>query len=1175
MEKVVDIIYDVKVRTASADQSLQNHKKTLDGQVEALHRCVKGTIEYAEAEKKLENSIIAANSSTNKSVREMGAAANAAKQTSSEIRGVGKGAADATRGLKQYDDGLKNTEKSTLSLFGKTTSLQSTLAKAGIAFGGLMIIKNVATTAFEAATSLESSTIAFTTMLKSREKAEKLLRDITIFAEETPFQTDELERASKSLLAFGTDAKAIVPTLRMIGDISSGIGAPIGEIAELYGKAKVQGRLFAMDINQLTNRGIPIITELAKILGVTEGNVKKMVEAGKVGFPELERAFQNMTSNGGQFEGLTKNMSDSTQGLISTAKDNFELLARSIFQTYQPTIKSALKDTIAFLKGIDPSQIKKMVNVGIDLVKAWIAYKVVLQGTAAAQRIFGREGIAQNVIHGIQNFLIKVKEKNLIAATRAQMTFNAASKSNPWGLLLGVIAAVVAYLVDFSSLMGSATDNVKAMSNADRILANNQELLGKVTKQVGEYVGEEIGQLNKLFFQLKSTTAGTDERKKAIDAINATYGITFKNLKDEEALALEVSAAYEKLKDSIIKSAKARAANENITEISKSLIDLEIEIDKTRKKIGEASKETGLDDKALKQALKNFKQFSTVGDDIIQGFDDAIVQGSENVTEELDKRSQLDIQLGFIFNEENTLKELEKQKKLIDAAILQQIKFIDTDTKPKGTGGGGTKKDKGPLPGTIAALQNEIGKLEREKTDLIRIFEQDGKTFNLDEFLAKVSEIEKRKQTMADLLTAIGGGEIYVPGKQTINEIQKQVDSLLKALDKIPPGWERYDELVKQLTAAKENLAKMEEAEFERKLNLQFEELSEEERHQVAVLEIEKKYNGEKLKTEKDVQAKILEIQIDATKRKLALMKLEMDTKATVTEEELMAYKKVENALDELQKKRSHIYDKDTKEHKTYAQQWKESELGPKLDAINQVLQAALNAASQIIQANIQQIDALRSLQQQRVNDARDIADEGNAEMLALEEERLDKLNKKREEFVRQQQALAIVELIANSAVAVAKAAAEGGIAAPFTIAATLIALAAGLASAKALGAQGFKKGGYTGDGNPNEVSTALGHKPYTYHKGEFVFDAETTHKGNNLSIFRDILKGRMDLQKVMDKRHILINNSGGMSESKANELIKAIQEKPVPDFNFSEKGIFSANTRHENRVKRTRTRQE
>lgn len=32
-----------------------------------------------------------------------------------------------------------------------------------------------------------------------------------------------------------------------------------------------------------------------------------------------------------------------------------------------------------------------------------------------------------------------------------------------------------------------------------------------------------------------------------------------------------------------------------------------------------------------------------------------------------------------------------------------------------------------------------------------------------------------------------------------------------------------------------------------------------------------------------------------------------------------------------------------------------------------------------------------------------------------------------------------------------------------------------------------FYEGGYTGDGNPREVSTALGNKDYTYHKGEYV----------------------------------------------------------------------------------------
>jgi len=52
----------------------------------------------------------------------------------------------------------------------------------------------------------------------------------------------------------------------------------------------VQGRLFGEDINQLTGRGIPVIQELAKQFGVSESEVKKLVEQGKVGFPAATRS---------------------------------------------------------------------------------------------------------------------------------------------------------------------------------------------------------------------------------------------------------------------------------------------------------------------------------------------------------------------------------------------------------------------------------------------------------------------------------------------------------------------------------------------------------------------------------------------------------------------------------------------------------------------------------------------------------------------------------------------------------------------------------------------------------------------------------------------------------------------------------------------------------------------
>ena len=37
--------------------------------------------------------------------------------------------------------------------------------------------------------------------------------------------------------------------IRDSGDVASGLGIPLGELSEIYGKARVQGTLFAEDLN--------------------------------------------------------------------------------------------------------------------------------------------------------------------------------------------------------------------------------------------------------------------------------------------------------------------------------------------------------------------------------------------------------------------------------------------------------------------------------------------------------------------------------------------------------------------------------------------------------------------------------------------------------------------------------------------------------------------------------------------------------------------------------------------------------------------------------------------------------------------------------------------------------------------------------------------------------------
>ena len=222
--------------------------------------------------------------------------------------------------------------------------------KAGIgaALAGGAAAMGVGVKAVTSAANFEQTKVAFTTLIGDAAKAEQTLAKLRTLGAETPFEFPELADAGRKLIAFGESADTVPETLRRIGDVSAGVQAPIGEIAEVYGKARVQGRLFAEDINQLTGRGIPVIGELAKQFGVNESQVRKLVESGQVGFPHFEKAFINMTSKGGKFSGMMEMQSKTTSGLFSTLKDT----VNEVFLALGTPINDAIRPLVAEAIGL-------------------------------------------------------------------------------------------------------------------------------------------------------------------------------------------------------------------------------------------------------------------------------------------------------------------------------------------------------------------------------------------------------------------------------------------------------------------------------------------------------------------------------------------------------------------------------------------------------------------------------------------------------------------------------------------------------------------------------------------------------------------------------------------------------------------------------------------------------
>lgn len=291
----------------------------------------------------------------------------------------------------------KSMQAATAPVTSFVSSVASIAAGTAIGFGaaiaGMKLLDKVAdgmTLGVSMAADMEQAQVAMQTMLGSATAAKKVLADLTTFAAQTPFQLPELVTATKSLLAFGVSADQVMPALKAIGDISAGIGAPIAEIAELYGKAKVQGRLFAQDINQLTGRGIPIIQELAKQFGVTDDAVKGLVESGQINFAHLEKAFISLSSAEGKFAGLMEAQSHTLSGLWSTFKDTIGLTLMGVAQTFIEAFN--IKDAVATLTG--------WLSIAGEKITAWVAY--------AAQVIKNLWAVIQPVLAAIWEYIAGV-----------------------------------------------------------------------------------------------------------------------------------------------------------------------------------------------------------------------------------------------------------------------------------------------------------------------------------------------------------------------------------------------------------------------------------------------------------------------------------------------------------------------------------------------------------------------------------------------------------------------------------------------------------------------------------------------------------------------------------------------------------------------------------------------
>ena len=416
--------------------------------------------------------------------------------------------------------------------------MEGAMKKIGAAMAGAFAVGQLKDFAVKVATvrgEFQQLEIAFTTMLGNKQKADALMQQLINTAATTPFGMNDIANSAKQLLAYGEEADKVNETLVRLGDIAAGLSVPINDLAYLYGTTMVQGRLYTQDLNQFLNRGIPLVDELAKQFGVTKGEVKQLVEQGKVGFPEVEKAIVSMTSEGSKFGGLMEAQSKSITGQISNLEDAVEQMINEVGKSSEGVIGGIL--------GAASSIVDHWKQIGIVVagtIATWGAYKAAVLAVGVATKIntaIQQEAVLQQRLAAMQG--IALSEAEAVAAAKTSLLsvamngLKTAILSNPIGLIVGVIGAAVTALTLFNSGMEETTELSTRFGKKAADAVEEVEFLSTALKGLDESsttYKKTLGELNTI---LEEYGLAKLQEGASIDEVNKKREIAIELIKQE------------------------------------------------------------------------------------------------------------------------------------------------------------------------------------------------------------------------------------------------------------------------------------------------------------------------------------------------------------------------------------------------------------------------------------------------------------------------------------------------------------------------------------------------------------------------------------------------------------------------------------------------------------------
>lgn len=466
---------------------------------------------------------------------------------------------DVMSGLQQVDrqseetrDSLENIEDSADSVSGRFSGLgkmaQSGLkvvdkwakigatAVAGLASG--MIALGIKSNA-----SLETSQVAWTTLLGTEEEAKNMLEDITKYAATTPFSKTGVDTMAKQLHNAGFEGQNLFDQLTKFGNMGSAFGIQEDSLKEMvrqYSQVQMAQVAYTEDLNILQDRGIPIFKGLAEVMGVSVAEVKNMASQGKITADIYNQALDSIAST---TEGAMDKQSKTFSGMLSTIEDNAINISQKIIQPlfekilqYMPLvidladnfsanldegkgILDSLKEAVTTVFGEDTwNKITMVTTVVMGLVGAY----AILKGVMFMSDLINSVSSAWGVLSSAMGIGTAVTE----GATVAQTGLNLAWLASPvtW-IVAGIMAVVAVFIILWNKCEGFRNFWIGLWDKAVSVFKSAKD---SVVNGVSDMTSKALNKFNEIKQGIKDKINGAkDAVKSAIDKIKGFFNFSW------------------------------------------------------------------------------------------------------------------------------------------------------------------------------------------------------------------------------------------------------------------------------------------------------------------------------------------------------------------------------------------------------------------------------------------------------------------------------------------------------------------------------------------------------------------------------------------------------------------------------------------------------------------------